>query len=94
MRAGMTRLATAVVFATLAFVAAGCGGSGSDEGGSNKLTKALDGVKDWMGWTGSVTIDPDNGNRQPATVVIVDTDANGQLHVDADWAKAVGAPYR
>jgi branched-chain amino acid transport system substrate-binding protein len=61
---------------------------------SGKLTKALDGVKSWKGWTGAVTIDPENGNRQPATVVIVDTDANGQLHVDEDWAKAVGAPYR
>jgi branched-chain amino acid transport system substrate-binding protein len=61
---------------------------------SGKLTKALDGVEGWKGWTGSVTIDPGNGNRQPATVVIVDTNANGQLHVDADWAKAVDAPYR
>jgi branched-chain amino acid transport system substrate-binding protein len=60
---------------------------------SNSLTKALDGVKAWQGWTGSVTIDPSNGNRQPATVVIVDTDENGQLHVDESWAKAVGAPY-
>lgn len=41
-----------------------------------------------------MTIDPDNGNRQPATVVIVDTDANGELHVNADWAKAFNAPYR
>ena len=60
---------------------------------SGKLTKALDAVKGWQGWTGSVTIDPSNGNRQPATVVIVDTDKQGQLHVDEDWAKAVGAPY-
>jgi ABC-type branched-subunit amino acid transport system substrate-binding protein len=60
---------------------------------SGKLTKALDAVKGWKGWTGSVTIDPSNGNRRPATVVIVDTDKNGQLHVDEDWAKAVGAPY-
>ncbi len=60
---------------------------------AKKLSAALDGVKGWPGWTGSVTIDPDNGNRQPATVVIVDTDAKGQLHVDEDWAKAVGAPY-
>ena len=58
-----------------------------------KLTKALDGVKGWKGWTGSVTIDPENGNRRPATVVIVDTDKQGQLHVDEEWAKAVGAPY-
>ena len=60
---------------------------------AKKLTNALDGVKGWQGWTGSVTIDPRNGNRQPATVVIVDTDAKGQLHVDEDWAKAVDAPY-
>lgn len=60
---------------------------------TKKLTNALNGVSGWKGWTGSVTIDPHNGNRQPATVVIVDTDAKGQLHVDEDWAKAVGAPY-
>jgi branched-chain amino acid transport system substrate-binding protein len=60
---------------------------------AKKLTNALDSVSGWKGWTGSVTIDPHNGNRQPATVVIVDTDAKGQLHVDKDWAKAVGAPY-
>ena len=64
-------------------------------GGTNakKLTSALNGVKNWTGWTGSVTIDPSNGNREPATVVIVETDAEGQLRVDEDWAKAVGAPY-
>jgi branched-chain amino acid transport system substrate-binding protein len=60
---------------------------------AKKLTGALNGVSKWKGWTGSVTIDPGNGNRQPATVTIVDTDAKGQLHVDKDWAKAVGAPY-
>jgi branched-chain amino acid transport system substrate-binding protein len=60
---------------------------------TKKLTSTIDGVKGWKGWTGSVTIDPSNGNRRPATVVIVDTDANGQLHVDEDWAEAVGAPY-
>lgn len=60
---------------------------------SDELTNVLNEVKDWQGWTGSVTIDPDNGNRQPATVVIVDTDADGQLVVDKDWAQAVGAPY-
>jgi branched-chain amino acid transport system substrate-binding protein len=58
-----------------------------------KLTSALDAVGGWKGWTGSVTIDPQNGNRQPATVVIVDTDAKGQLHVDEEWSKAVDAPY-
>ncbi len=58
-----------------------------------ELSEALGAVSGWKGWTGSVTIDPDNGNRRPATVVIVDTDAKGQLHVDRSWAKAVGAPY-
>lgn len=77
---------------SLNFLAEGIEQAGSTA--SDKVTKALGRVKGWKGWTGSVTIDPDNGNRQPATVVIVDTDANGQLHVDADWAKAVGAPYR
>ncbi|HET7052311.1 MAG TPA: branched-chain amino acid ABC transporter substrate-binding protein [Solirubrobacterales bacterium] len=60
---------------------------------ASKLSKALSGIENWKGWTGSVTIDPHNGNRQPATVVIVDTDKSGRLHVDEDWAKAVGAPY-
>jgi branched-chain amino acid transport system substrate-binding protein len=69
------------------------GAKQADSTAAAKLTKALNRVKGWQGWTGSVTIDPDNGNRQPATVVIVDTDQNGQLHVDESWAKAVGAPY-
>lgn len=60
---------------------------------AGKLTEALNGVEGWKGWTGSVTIDPENGNRRPATVVIVDTDAKGGLHVDEDWARAVDAPY-
>jgi branched-chain amino acid transport system substrate-binding protein len=77
---------------SLTFLAEGVEQAGGTASG--KLTKALDEVQGWNGWTGSVTIDPDNGNRQPATVVIVDTDSNGQLHVDADWAKAVDAPYR
>jgi branched-chain amino acid transport system substrate-binding protein len=58
-----------------------------------KLSEALDAVDGWRGWTGSVTIDPDNGNRRPATVVIVETDEQGRLRVDRTWAKAVGAPY-
>jgi branched-chain amino acid transport system substrate-binding protein len=60
---------------------------------AKKLSAALDGVQGRRGWTGSITIDPRNGNRRPATVVIVDTDADGALHVDDAWAKAVGAPY-
>ena len=76
---------------SLNFLADGVEKAGGTD--AKKLTKALNGVSGWKGWTGSVTIDPHNGNRQPATVVIVDTDAKGQLHVDEDWAKAVGAPY-
>ena len=59
-----------------------------------ELEKALDGVRGWKGWTGTVAIDPKNGNRQPATVVVVETDAQGKLHVDGSWAQAVGAPYQ
>ena len=77
---------------SLNFLAEGVGQAGSTK--AKGLTNALNGVKGWQGWTGSVSIDAKNGNRQPATVVIVDTDANGQLHVDEDWANAVGAPYQ
>ena len=76
---------------SLNFLADGVKKAGGTD--TKKLTNALDSVSGWKGWTGSVTIDPHNGNRQPATVVIVDTDAKGQLHVDKDWAKAVDAPY-
>ncbi len=61
--------------------------------GSTALTKCLNETKDWKGVTGSVTIDPANGNRNPATVVLLATDSSGALHVDQDWANAVGAPY-
>jgi len=73
------------------FLADGVEKAGGND--STNLTKQLDAVKDWKGWTGSVTIDAPTGNRDPATVVIVDTDAEGNLHVDRSWAKAVGAPY-
>lgn len=76
---------------SLEFLAAGVEKAGG--AGSAKLGKALDGISGWKGWTGSVAIDPHNGNRRPATVVVVDTDRSGRLHVDEDWAKAVGAPY-
>ena len=64
-------------------------------GGFDKgaLEERLSAVKDWQGITGSVTIDPKNGNRQPATVTIDSVDSKGEFHVDQDWAKAVGAPY-
>lgn len=73
------------------FLAEGIESAGSTD--SDELGAALGEVDGSEGWTGSVTIDPKNGNRDPATVVIVDTDENGQLHVDESWAKAVGAPY-
>jgi branched-chain amino acid transport system substrate-binding protein len=76
---------------SVGFLADGIAKAGGTE--AAKLEDALDAVKGWKGWTGSVSIDPKNGNRQPATVVIVDTDAKGKLHVDEAWAKAVGAPY-
>jgi branched-chain amino acid transport system substrate-binding protein len=76
---------------SLNFLARGVKEAGGTAPG--KLTDALDAVRGWRGWTGSVRIDPGNGNRRPATVVIVDTDESGQLHVDEDWARAVGAPY-
>jgi branched-chain amino acid transport system substrate-binding protein len=78
-------------FDSLDFLADGVEKAGGTDKG--RLEGALDGVKGWRGWTGSVSIDPKNGNRDPATVVIVDTDAKGKLHVDEEWAKAVGAPY-
>lgn len=69
---------------------------GIEEAGTtdpDRLKEVLGGVHDWLGWTGSVTIDAENGNRSPATVVVTKTDAGGELHVDGSWAKAVGAPY-
>jgi branched-chain amino acid transport system substrate-binding protein len=64
-------------------------------GGFDKsaLEEKLSAVKDWEGITGPVTIDPSNGNRQPATVTIDSVNSKGEFHVDEDWAKAVGAPY-
>jgi branched-chain amino acid transport system substrate-binding protein len=76
---------------SLNFLADGVEKAGSTD--AKKLTQVLDAVRGRKGWTGSITIDPHNGNRQPATVVIVKTDPAGVLQVDPDWAKAVGAPY-
>jgi branched-chain amino acid transport system substrate-binding protein len=78
-------------FDSVNFLADGITKAGGTDAGS--LERALDAVRGWRGWTGSVAIDPKNGNRQPATVVIVETDAQGKLHVDDAWAKATGAPY-
>jgi ABC-type branched-subunit amino acid transport system substrate-binding protein len=59
---------------------------------AKELTAALDKVKGFKGWTGSATLKPGSGNREPATVT-VDVVKNGAFTVDAAWAKAVGAPY-
>jgi len=74
------------------FLADGIEKAGTTDAG--KLNHVLDEVHGWRGWTGSVTIDPSNGNRQPATVVVTKTNRQGELHVDESWAKAVGAPYQ
>lgn len=60
---------------------------------ATKLSDYLNGVTDWQGATGSVTIDPANGNREPATVVFLSVTAEDEFHVNRDWAKAVGAPF-
>jgi branched-chain amino acid transport system substrate-binding protein len=56
------------------------------------LTAELDKVKGFEGWTGSTTLEPGSGNREPATVTL-DTVEKGAFTVDPAWAKAVGAPY-
>jgi branched-chain amino acid transport system substrate-binding protein len=56
------------------------------------LTTELDSVKGFEGWTGSTTLEPGSGNREPATVTL-DKVEKGAFTVDAAWAKAVGAPY-
>ena len=62
--------------------------------GANALTSALNGVSDRKGWTGSVTLDPGSGNRDPATVTIDQVGDQGVFSVDRAWAEAVGAPYQ
>ncbi|HEY8216666.1 MAG TPA: branched-chain amino acid ABC transporter substrate-binding protein [Acidimicrobiia bacterium] len=55
-----------------------------------KLTDALDAVDGYEGWTGAVKLEPGSGNREPATVVLLDTNRAGIFHIDHDWAQAVG----
>jgi branched-chain amino acid transport system substrate-binding protein len=57
------------------------------------LTEALDEVRGVQGWTGSITLEPGSGNREPATVTVDTVDDQGAFTVDPAWAKAVGAPY-
>ena len=61
--------------------------------GANALTSALNRVSDRKGWTGSVTLEPGSGNRNPATVTIDQVGDQGVFSVDRAWAQAVGAPY-
>jgi hypothetical protein len=58
-----------------------------------RLKQVLDNVENWQGVTGFVTIEPATGNRVPATLVILDVNAQGELVIDQDWAEAVGAPF-
>lgn len=73
------------------FLAEGVTAAGSFDAAAVKAE--LDKVDGWKGWTGSVTIDAETGNRDPATVVVVETDSEGAFTVDQEWSKAVGAPY-
>jgi branched-chain amino acid transport system substrate-binding protein len=57
------------------------------------LTAALNKIKGVEGWTGSITLEPGTGNREPATVTVDKVDDQGEFTVDPAWAKAVGAPY-
>jgi ABC-type branched-subunit amino acid transport system substrate-binding protein len=57
------------------------------------LTAALNEVKGFEGWTGSTTLVPGTGNREPATVTVDEVNDAGAFTVDPAWAKAVGAPY-
>jgi hypothetical protein len=50
-------------------------------------------VNNWKGWTGSVTLEPGSGNRNPATVTVDRVGDQGLFSVDRGWAQAVGAPY-
>ena len=60
---------------------------------ADALTAALNEVRGQQGWTGSVTLKPGSGNREPATVTVDKVDADGIFSVDPAWAETVGAPY-
>ncbi len=59
----------------------------------NSLSTALNGLKDFKGWTGSISFDTKTGNRLPAPVVIVATDSKGELHTDTDWINSIKFTY-
>jgi ABC-type branched-subunit amino acid transport system substrate-binding protein len=54
------------------------------------LARVLYSTKNFTGWTGSATISSPSGDRTPSTVTVDTCDATGTLHVDPDWATAVG----
>ena len=58
-----------------------------------QLSDYLGTVSGWQGWTGSVAIEAETGNREPATVVVTEGTADGNCATSQAWAKAVGAPY-
>jgi branched-chain amino acid transport system substrate-binding protein len=74
---------------SLNFLAAGVEKAGGWD--ATALSNALHGLTGFSGWTGSVTIDPTTGNRDPATVVVLRSDKNGKFKLDQSWVKAVGA---
>jgi branched-chain amino acid transport system substrate-binding protein len=76
---------------SLNILAYGVEGAGGFDAG--KLTASLDDVRSQQGWTGSITLKPGSGNREPATVTVDKVDADGVFSVDPDWAASVGAPY-
>jgi branched-chain amino acid transport system substrate-binding protein len=57
------------------------------------LTTNLNTLTDFSGWTGPVTIDTSNRNRDPATVVVLDTKKDGTFRIDPTWSKAVGEQF-
>jgi branched-chain amino acid transport system substrate-binding protein len=60
---------------------------------ADALTSALNEMRGRQGWTGSITLEPGSGNREPATVTVDKADADGNFSVDPAWAETVGAPY-
>jgi branched-chain amino acid transport system substrate-binding protein len=54
------------------------------------LARVLYSTENFVGWTGSASILSPSGNRVPSTVTVDTSDASGTLHVDLDWAAAVG----
>jgi ABC-type branched-subunit amino acid transport system substrate-binding protein len=58
------------------------------------LTAALDDIKNWKGWTGTVGgFEAETGNRTPASITVDRPDAKGTYHVDARWAAATHFAY-